>query len=72
MVRVGTGTQNMDGEEETLGRQNKWMRAEDGAFWRNWELEAKERAAECGNRGGPWKGAAALRRRNTFKGLALY
>ena len=72
MVRVGTGTQNMDGEEETLGRQNKWMRAEDGAFWRNWELEAKERAAECGNRGGPLKGAAALRRRNTFKGLGLY
>lgn len=59
MVRVGTGTQNMDGEEETQGRQNREEGAEGGAFWRNWELEAGEWAAECGNREGPLKGAAA-------------
>lgn len=49
----------MDGEEETQGRQNREEGAEGGAFWRNWELEAGEWAAECGNREGPLKGAAA-------------
>ena len=55
----------MDGEGDRI----EWKRAEGGAFWRNWELEAKEQTAECGNREGPLKGADALRWRNRFKDL---
>lgn len=43
--------------------------AEDGAFWRNWELEAKESRLQNVGTEGTFERCYALRRRNTLKDL---